>query len=304
MPVAYGPDFICIGMQKSGTGWLFDQLQHHPDFWMPPIKEIHYLDRDVPTMGNAHKILERMQNARRRKKTRLPRHRPWDSRDFQFLESAITLRGKPMNIAEYAALFRHKQGLISGDVTPGYSGMSDGAIGLVAAHLPDVRIVQLVRDPVERLWSQLSMASRRDKFDAGLLADADAFRAFLARANEPQEVAGHLIDIPKVSYPARVAERWARHAPEIRFRHFFFDDIANRPEEARGAILAYLGADPQKGNEAIPADRNPKSELEKLSMTDEIRAILAAFFAEELRACAARFGGHAETWARAYRVSP
>jgi hypothetical protein len=62
MSATSGPDFICIGMQKAGTGWLFDQLQYHPDFWMPPIKEIHYLDRDPPVMGNALKLLAKSRN--------------------------------------------------------------------------------------------------------------------------------------------------------------------------------------------------------------------------------------------------
>ena len=39
-----GPDFLCIGAQKAGTHWLYDQLQHHDDFWMPPIKELHFFD--------------------------------------------------------------------------------------------------------------------------------------------------------------------------------------------------------------------------------------------------------------------
>ena len=34
-----GPDFICVGMPKAGTGWLFDQLRYHPDFCVPePVK--------------------------------------------------------------------------------------------------------------------------------------------------------------------------------------------------------------------------------------------------------------------------
>lgn len=31
-----GPDFLSVWAQKAGTQWLFDQRQHHPDFWMPP----------------------------------------------------------------------------------------------------------------------------------------------------------------------------------------------------------------------------------------------------------------------------
>ena len=38
------PDFLCVGAQKAGTSWLYRQLEPHPDFWMPPVKELHYLD--------------------------------------------------------------------------------------------------------------------------------------------------------------------------------------------------------------------------------------------------------------------
>src|SRR5437667_372467 len=36
------PDFLCVGAQKGGTTWLYQQLDSHPDFWMPPIMEVHY----------------------------------------------------------------------------------------------------------------------------------------------------------------------------------------------------------------------------------------------------------------------
>ena len=38
-----GPEFLCIGMQKAATRWLYDQLRSHIDVWMPPIKEFHFL---------------------------------------------------------------------------------------------------------------------------------------------------------------------------------------------------------------------------------------------------------------------
>jgi hypothetical protein len=38
------PDFLCIGAQKAGTSWLYQNLQEHPGIWLPPIKEIHYFD--------------------------------------------------------------------------------------------------------------------------------------------------------------------------------------------------------------------------------------------------------------------
>ncbi len=39
------PDFLCVGAQKAGTSWLYQQLEPHPDFWMPPVKELHYFDQ-------------------------------------------------------------------------------------------------------------------------------------------------------------------------------------------------------------------------------------------------------------------
>ena len=39
------PDFLCVGAQKGGTSWLYQQLESHPDFWMPPVKELHYFDK-------------------------------------------------------------------------------------------------------------------------------------------------------------------------------------------------------------------------------------------------------------------
>ena len=38
------PDFLCVGAQKAGTSWLYRQVEAHSDFWMPPMKELHYLD--------------------------------------------------------------------------------------------------------------------------------------------------------------------------------------------------------------------------------------------------------------------
>ncbi|MGK7916801.1 MAG: hypothetical protein AB4038_14855 [Prochloraceae cyanobacterium] len=29
---------------RSGTTWLHMNLKEHPEVWMPPIKEIHYID--------------------------------------------------------------------------------------------------------------------------------------------------------------------------------------------------------------------------------------------------------------------
>src|ERR1041385_4801838 len=120
-----GPDFICVGMPKAGTGWLFDQLQHHPDFWMTPLKGLHYLDHQVPMMKNAVRKLRR--TARPHVAGRLGQKKD-DARAISFLREAASLGGKPRNLAGYRSLFRHKENLLSGDITAPYYALSEEVI--------------------------------------------------------------------------------------------------------------------------------------------------------------------------------
>jgi hypothetical protein len=291
--MAAGPDFICIGMQKAGTGWLYDQLQYHPDFWMPPAKEIHYFDRDPPRLKNITDLLDKSRNKPQRLEKRFERRRRWDERDHQFLEEASSLSGQPIDYDRYAALFRFKGDLLSGDVTPGYSSLEGPAIEQIAQHFPDVRVVFLIREPISRTWSQISMSHRHGTFKEELLEDKEKFAKYLKRTGK----------IHKVAFPSKIAEPWQQHAPNVRFQHFFFDDIAERPAEARSAILEFIGADPEKSSGEIAPDHNKKSSAAKLTMTDDIKAVMVEFFADEIRACAKRFGGHAVNWAEKYGIA-
>ena len=42
------PSFVCIGAQKAGTTWLYDNLRPHPEVWLPQVKEIHFFDTVCP----------------------------------------------------------------------------------------------------------------------------------------------------------------------------------------------------------------------------------------------------------------
>ena len=52
----HGPDFLCVGAEKSGTTWLYDNIRHHPDIWLPPspFKELHYFDDKAPNKKLLH----------------------------------------------------------------------------------------------------------------------------------------------------------------------------------------------------------------------------------------------------------
>jgi len=273
-------------MPKAGTGWLFDQVQFHPDFWMPPLKGLHYLDHATPKMRNAERKLSRLQ----RRPDKSPSwRRAGDERDAEFLKDAVALSGKPRDLRGYAALFRFKGDLLSGDITAPYAGVEEDAIAEVNEIIPDVKIVCLVREPISRLWSNVSMSYRAGRLDRALLDDPPGLLEFIMKT-----------PMYEFAFASRAATRWAQYAPKVQFRHFLFDDIESQPEKARTEILTYVGADPNKSSGPLSAGHNRKATSEKLSLTGEIRKILVDHFADEVRECARLFGGQAKEWPTRY----
>jgi len=174
-----GPDFICIGMSSSGTGWLFDQLKDHPDFWIPPVKEFSYLRRDIYRLhGGLTSKLELFRLHFDERSEVWSARRPRDHRDTKFLEEASRLAGLPRDIDRYSALFNSKGTAISGEITPGYALLDTEVILDVAAALPDVKILLMLRDPLERAWSILCKRHRDGVIDGAAMQDAEKIPSF------------------------------------------------------------------------------------------------------------------------------
>jgi hypothetical protein len=105
-----GPDFICVGAQKAGTQWLYDQLAWHPAFWMPPVKELHYLDRGsfarhrraAAGLRSLARLGRPILNALRARRG----DRPLGPRDLAFLDRYIALLAEDrVDLDGYARLF-------------------------------------------------------------------------------------------------------------------------------------------------------------------------------------------------------
>ena len=271
------PNFICIGAQKAGTGWLYEQLRAHPDFWMPPVKELHYFDRD----WRKPRVENRFENALR------------DARDEQnrtFVNRAIELFRQPgLSLSAYSGLFEAAGDRLTGDITPGYSVLPEDRIEIILRHLPNVEVIFLARDPVERAWSHLSMWIRHGRLERFDAADASAVMQNLVRP-----------DVLARSFPAQIVARWKRFVPERQFHLFFFDDLKRAPDEVRRSVIARLGGDPAKASGDFPPGYNAKARLEKLPLTDAIRRKMAEFFREELMASAKELGGPAGEWPGKY----
>ena len=266
-----GPDFLCIGAHKAGTTWLYQQLDCHPDFWMPPIKELHYFDQ-----------LSRVQRAAH------PRCR--DERDRRFLERLKSLSAEAgIDLENYGRLFECKASLFSGDISPNYSTLNNKVVQQVVRYFRNLKVIFLARDPVERVWSHLSMEVHYRQIEPFDVTNIDEVNRNLLRR-------GMLLR----SYPSAVVARWKRYVDSEQFRVYFFDDLQRNPAELRRSILRFLGADPDKPSGRLNADYNSWTRMEKLPLTNKVRSHLAQFFKKELKTCAARLGGPARDWPARY----
>ena len=238
---------------------------------MPPVKELHYFDQ-----------LSRVQRAAH------PRSR--DERDRRFLERLKSLSAGPgIDLLNYGQMFESKGSLFSGDISPNYSTLSDEVIREIVGYFPNLKVIFLARDPVERVWSHLSMEVSYRQIEPFDPTDINEVDRNLSRR-------GLLLR----SYPSAIVARWKRIVEPKQFRVYFFDDLQNNPAELRRSVLSFLGADPDKSGSRLSADYNSWTGVEKLPLTDKVRSHLAQFFKKELKTCAARLGGPAKDWPARY----
>lgn len=225
------PHFLGIGAPKAGTTWLYENLRQHPQVWLPPLKEIHYFDR-----GKRPYLLDGL--ARSAQKRYLLR---------RWLTPALAdLRQSPKNLrwhirffaevrtpAWYHALFCPQAEQLAGDITPAYSVLPADKIAQVAQLLPTAKIILILRDPLERIWSHAAMYFSRYG-EGGLAATPQAaIAAFLDRP-----------DVRQRSDYLTILAHWQRFFPPEQFYIGFYDELKSDPASFFQTICHFLAIPP------------------------------------------------------------
>ena len=256
-------DFLGIGAQRSGSSWLDAVLREHSAFWLPPIKELHYFDRlaDGPWQR-----LTGNQDSYRLAREALRRGGPawrWHAR---------YLLGRRSD-AWYLSLFEPGAGRLRGEITPRYSILPEEGIAHVARLLPEVRILYLLRDPVERAWSNLRRGA--DRYGTPASWGEGDLRARLERSGV----------LTMGSY-AQILARWERHLPAERILVACFEEIAEDPAGLLRRIGRFLGVG--EGGPPPASLRATVNAERPAPLPPRLRALLAQHYLLDLRALHAR----------------
>lgn len=233
------PSFLCVGVQKAGTSWLYEQLRQHPELWLPPIKELHYFDHLYCPANRAWTHWHIEQSVKNMLKDYLNQAQ---AVDFRYVRYLATMASKPLfTEAWYRQAFTRQaaQGKVLGDITPEYCAIGDEGIAYVKRLLgEDVKVLWVIRDPLGRALSQLRMnAGRR-----GLSADSpDSIWLELAQDTEIAERGDYADYIP----------RWERHLGREAMLFVPFGQIASQPGAVLQAIGQFLQVTPWQGYRAV-----------------------------------------------------
>lgn len=155
--------FIGIGAQKAGTTWLAKYFDRHPDVTFSPIKEVHYFDSLYSNKKIATKnIISRFQkkiaalNPKKVSKKKVKEIQAYCYRmEMVYDENAYV---------DYFNWLKNKRGKLVGEITPAYSVLNkDGFVAMKRLFGDQLKILFILRNPVDRHWSQLKYREKRSQ---------------------------------------------------------------------------------------------------------------------------------------------
>jgi len=203
------PTFLVIGAGRSGTTSCYYYLKAHPEIFMSPVKEPRFFayDGTLPTYSGP--------------------------------DTSAWLRSCVVEPDAYLRLFdgvRDERAI--GEASIQYLSYP-GCPERIRARIPEVRIVALLRDPVERAYSQFLFVSR-DGFEPE--------RDFVAALDaEPDRIhAGWAPGFQYATYGLyyRHLSRYYEQFDREQIRVYLYDDFKGDTAAVLRDIYAFVGVDP------------------------------------------------------------
>ncbi len=284
-----GPNFLCIGPEKTGTSWLWVNLKKHPEIWLPPVKELRYFwvkqflpeDTLLKRVTGSHWHYRSTRNEIQGFLRELYHLNicsvPWYFRFFLL----------PRTDSWYEKLFERgsKRDRVTGDITPLYYQLPEAALSDIAAQYPETRILILLRNPVDRAWSLAVMnlcMHRKKRMDEVPKAD------FLHHFDNEFTNLGSFVQL---------ISRWSRYFGEKNVLVKYYDEMIEEPRRYLASVADFLGVDP----EGYRLDWNTVSKIINVGMRVKRDPELITYLADRYRACVEEMIEHGSPYAKSWK---
>jgi len=218
--------FIGIGAARSGTTWLEAILRHHPQISLSKVKELQYFNWAMlpdEQLSFTTRMLLGL------KKISTPKPVQERLLNVFYEDNRIRrelLRGQP-NHQWYLSLFSNTSvGRMCGEFTPAYAALPEWLIAEMARLLPHARLVYVMRDPIERIWSHY-----RYRIGKGLMSLSDI-------AGEPDVYYSNL-----TTYLETI-ENYEKAFSSEQIFCGYYEEFTSDPEQYFNLLCEFLGVNP------------------------------------------------------------
>lgn len=205
------PDFIVIGAQKSGTTSLYDLIIKHSDIAPSIEKELHYFS-------------------------------------FRYKYGSLLYRSNfPTRMSQARHEQKTGQRLLTGEASPSYL-YYPGAARRMKELVPDVLLICILRNPVDRAYSHYHHTIRRGheplSFQDALTAEEK--RCGSIQQSDPQTIAAkyRLYSYRAGGVYADHLVDWFRYYDRSQFLFLTTEELRVRPHQTLDQVFRFLGASP------------------------------------------------------------
>lgn len=266
-----GPNFILIGTSRCGTTFLHETLSRLSSYWLTPVKELHYFDfqrKNGRFNSRWRQHIKQLLKDKLKAKRNIPL-----SWFLKYLLGSCTDNW-------YLSLFRNKNGRVSGEITPGYSTLSLSEIKEVKRILPDVKLILMVRNPIDRAWSVV----KKTLLKKGKMKESDIDRSDI----ESVLLKDGFKD--RASY-LQIYNKWSEVFGEDRILVCYYEDLVESPETFIEDLNSFLNVEMNLENETFFNNRVNSTFKYQLEMPDEIKKMFSELYADEIKNFATKVGG-------------
>jgi hypothetical protein len=273
------PNFFIVGAPKAGTTSLYAYLDQHPQIYLSPLKEPHFFSAEFrPDNFEVE--------ARPRVATEMKALAAYLAGDLR----AKKFGGFVTAWEDYLRLFRNATDEVAlGEATPVYL-WSPTAARNIAARVPHAKVVMILRDPVERAFSQYLQMLAAGATRRSFRAEIDAC---LRSTSRKLDAAWSMLEFGL--YYEQVT-RYLREFPPARVHVALYDDLQRAPQRLLAQVFEFLAVDvgfapdlSRRHHEpAVPKLATAAYWLKKAGVWPRARAMLPAALRTKMRSLLAR----------------
>ena len=276
------PTFLGIGAMRAGSTWLHHNLALHPSVWMPPFKEIHYFD----LQKHGPFFNKRYRSQLRKRLKNYARIRGFSRRQFKWDVNYFFSRRTD---TWYQSIFDPDSEQIAGEITPKYALLSQESIKEIYQLNPDLRILFIMRNPIERTWSHVVKDFAKDRGRHIDECDDDAIL---------KKIKGGF-GKSRCDYLSTL-RNWESSFKREQIFIGFFEEIERSPERLLSKIFNFLGIDDRMDfirSNSLVRRFNSNDGYTK-PIPPKIKLYLTRQYFDMLKSQHELFGDHASEWYR------